>query len=49
MNRSLRLAWAAVALVAAIVVPMRIAEIHQAHSDRDAAKAHWALSTSVRG
>ncbi|WP_329767275.1 hypothetical protein [Stenotrophomonas maltophilia] len=49
MNRSLRLAWAAVALVAAIVVPMRIAEIHQAHADRDAAKARWALSTSVRG
>lgn len=49
MNRCLRLAWAAVALVAAIVVPLRIAELHQAHSDRDAAKARWALSTSVRG
>lgn len=49
MNRRLRLAWAAVALLAAVVVPLRIAEIQQAHSDRDAAKARWALSTSVRG
>lgn len=49
MSRRLRLAWAAVALAAAIVVPLRIAEIHQAHSDRDAAKARWTLSTSVRG
>lgn len=49
MSRRLRLAWAAVALVAAVVVPLRIAEIHQAHTDRDAAKTRWALSTSVRG
>ncbi|MDV3465571.1 hypothetical protein R1G70_12980 [Stenotrophomonas sp. C960] len=49
MSRRLCLAWAAVALVAAVVVPLRIAEIHQAHSDRDAAKARWAISTSVRG
>ncbi|MDQ7296661.1 MULTISPECIES: hypothetical protein [Stenotrophomonas] len=49
MSRRLRLAWAAVALVAAVVVPLRIAEIHQAHTDRDAAKARWAISTSVRG
>ncbi|HHA2954803.1 TPA: hypothetical protein ACOFD1_000431 [Stenotrophomonas maltophilia] len=49
MSRRLRLAWAAVALVAAVVVPLRIAKIHQAHSDRDAVKARWALSTSVRG
>ncbi|HGM5918308.1 TPA: hypothetical protein ACKP5X_000571 [Stenotrophomonas maltophilia] len=49
MNRRLRLAWATVVLVAAVVVPLRIAEIHQAHSDRDAAKARWAASTSVRG
>ncbi|QJP18965.1 hypothetical protein HKK60_05255 [Stenotrophomonas maltophilia] len=49
MSRRLRLAWAAVALVAAVVVPLRIAEIHQAHTDRDAAKARWALSASVRG
>ena len=39
----------AVALVAAVVVPLRIAEIHQAHGDRDAAKARWPISTSVRG
>ncbi len=49
MSRRLRLAWAAVALVAAVVVPLRIAEIHQASTDRDAAKARWALSTTVRG
>lgn len=49
MTRRLRLAWAAVALVAAVVVPLRIAEIHQAHSDRDAVKARWPISTSVRG
>lgn len=49
MSRHLRLAWAAVALAAAIVVPLRISEIHQAHVDRDAAKARWAISTSVRG
>lgn len=49
MSRRLRLAWAAVALLAAIVVPLRIAEIYQTHTERDAAKARWALSTSVRG
>lgn len=49
MSRRFRLAWAAVALVAAVVVPLRIAEIHKAHGDRDAAKARWALSTSVKG
>ncbi len=49
MSQRLRLAWAAVALLAAVVVPLRIAEIHGAHADRNAAKARWALSTSVRG
>lgn len=49
MNWRLRLAWAAVALLAAVVVPLRIAEITQANADRDAAKARWTLSTSVRG
>ncbi|MBB5529547.1 hypothetical protein GGD72_000295 [Stenotrophomonas maltophilia] len=49
MSRRLRLAWAAVVLVAAVVVPLRISEIHQADSDRNAAKARWALTTSVRG
>ncbi|HEL4148036.1 TPA: hypothetical protein UM348_000732 [Stenotrophomonas maltophilia] len=49
MSWRLRLAWAAVALLAAVVVPLRIAEIHQANADRNAAKARWALSTSVRG
>lgn len=49
MSSHLRLAWAVVALVAAVVVPLRIAEIQQANADRDAAKARWAISTSVRG
>lgn len=49
MSRRLRFAWAAVALVAAVVVPLRVAEIHQAHSDRDAAKLRWASISAVRG
>ncbi|WP_196769935.1 hypothetical protein [Stenotrophomonas maltophilia] len=49
MSRRLRLAWAAVVLVATVVVPLRLAEIHQAHADRDAAKARWAATSSVRG
>ncbi len=49
MSKRLRIAWAAVALVAAVVVPLRIAEIHQAHTDRDPAKARWASTSSVRG
>lgn len=49
MSLRLRIAWAAVALLAAVVVPLRIAEIYQAHSDRDAAKARWAATSSVRG
>ncbi|EPG2416656.1 hypothetical protein QEK82_001595 [Stenotrophomonas maltophilia] len=49
MSRRLRIAWLAVALVAAVVVPLRIAEIHGAHADRNAAKARWATSSSVRG
>ncbi|MCK6230988.1 hypothetical protein [Stenotrophomonas indicatrix] len=49
MSRRLRLAWAAVALVAAVVVPLRVAEIHQAHSDREAPKPRWAASSAVRG
>jgi len=49
MNRRYRVAWAALAFLAAIVVPLRLAEISQAHADRDAAKARFAASTSVRG
>ncbi|WP_312252748.1 hypothetical protein [Stenotrophomonas sp.] len=49
MSPRLRIAWAAVALVAAVVVPLRLAEIQQAHADRDAAKARWATTSSVRG
>ncbi|WP_185752868.1 hypothetical protein [Stenotrophomonas maltophilia] len=49
MSRRLRIAWAAVALLAAVLVPLRIAEIHQGHVDRDAAKARWAATSSVRG
>jgi len=49
MSRRLRITWLAVALLAAAVVPLRIAEIHNAHADRDATKARWAASSSVRG
>lgn len=49
MSRRLRIAWLAVALLATVVVPLRIAEIHGAHADRNAAKARWATSSSVRG
>lgn len=49
MSLRLRIAWTAVALFAAFVVPLRIAEIHQANTDRDAAKARWAATSSVRG
>lgn len=34
MNARLRIAWAAVALLAAVVVPLRIVEINQAHDLR---------------
>lgn len=49
MRWPLRFAWAVVVLMATVVVPLRIAEIHQANSDRDAAKARWAATSSVRG
>lgn len=49
MSKRLRIAWAAVALVAAVVVPLRITEIVQAHADRDSAKARWVATSSVRG
>lgn len=49
MSRCLRVTWLAVALLAAVVVPLRIAEIYGAHADREAAKARWAASSSVRG
>lgn len=49
MKNHYRVAWAAVALVAAIVVPLRLVEISQAHADRDAAKARFAASSTVRG
>ncbi|HDS0948634.1 TPA: hypothetical protein QDZ34_000890 [Stenotrophomonas maltophilia] len=49
MSRRLRLGWLALALLAAAVIPLRIAEIHGAHAEREAAKARWAASSSVRG
>lgn len=49
MNSRYRAAWAALILVATIVVPMRLVEISQAHADRDAAKARIASSSTVRG
>ncbi|QKW58930.1 hypothetical protein HUT07_10500 [Stenotrophomonas sp. NA06056] len=48
-SERLRIAWAAVALVAAVVVPLSIAEIVQAHADRDATPQRWATTSSVRG
>lgn len=49
MKRRHQAAWALLALVAAIVVPLRLVEISQAHADRDAAKARIASSSTVRG
>lgn len=49
MNRRHRIAWAVVAVVSAVVVPLRLVEISQAHADRDANQARWAASSSVRG
>ena len=49
MSSRLRITWLAVGLLAAVVVPLRIAEIHGAHTERAAAKARWAASSSVRG
>lgn len=49
MNRRYRIAWAVVGAVAAIVVPLRLVEISQAHADRDTHQARWAASSSVRG
>ena len=48
-QRLVRVAWLAVALLAAIVVPLRVVEIHGAHADRDAAKARWPASSVARG
>lgn len=49
LSRAMTLAWIAVGAVAAVVVPLRVIEIAQAHSDRDALKASLATSSSVRG
>jgi len=49
VSRRLRITWLAVGLLAAVVVPLRIAEIRSAHAYHDAAKARWATSSSVRG
>ncbi|MDZ5815077.1 hypothetical protein U4I65_08530 [Stenotrophomonas maltophilia] len=49
MGRKMVLAWALVAATAAVVVPLRLIEISQAHADRDAVKTRWAASSSVRG
>ena len=48
MSGRYRAAWAVLALIAAIVVPLRFVEIGQAHADRDA-RARLAASSSVRG
>ena len=44
MNRALRIGWAALALVAFVVVPLRLAEIGQAHADK-APTARWAATS----
>lgn len=49
MNRRYRIAWAVVAAVAVVVVPLRLVEISQAHADRDANQPRWSTSSSVRG
>lgn len=49
MGRKMVLAWALVVATAAVVVPLRLIEISQAHADRDAVKARWATTSSVRG
>lgn len=49
MSRRYRIAWAVIGAVAAIVVPLRLVEISQAHADRDANKPRLATSSSVRG
>lgn len=49
MSRRYRVAWAFLAAVAAVVVPLRLVEISHAHADRDAAEARFAVSSSVRG
>ena len=49
MKRRYHVAWALLAFVAAIVVPLRLVEISQAHADRDAAKSRFAASSTVRG
>lgn len=49
MSRRYRVAWALLAAVATVVVPLRLAEISQAHADRDAAKLRWAATSTARG
>lgn len=49
MKRRHHAAWALLALVAAIVIPLRLVEISQAHADRDAIKPRFAASSTVRG
>lgn len=44
MNRAVRLGWAALALVAVVVLPLRLAEIGQAHADK-APMARWAVTS----
>jgi hypothetical protein len=49
MSLRCRIGWAVLALVAAVVVPLRIAEIVQAHADRVANPQRWVTTSSVRG
>lgn len=45
MKRAVRIGWAALALVAFVVVPLRLAEIGQAHADK-APTARWAATST---
>lgn len=42
--RPLATAWIALGIVAALVLPLRVAEIHQAHQDRAAAELRVAAA-----
>lgn len=45
MSRALRIGWASLALVAFVVVPLRLTEIVQAHADK-VLTARWAATST---
>lgn len=48
MKRHLRIAWVALGLVASVVVPLRVAEIHQAHEARQGRELAASLPANSR-